>query len=355
MSERKKTALDDVVLLPASAFSKKVPRSAPRATAVVIVVPESGKIPVLDEALPASRGTKEHVVDRALLEAYIRKNPHCRQVDTDLVRPYFSAEGALALRPVDTIPTHITDDSPGMPFVERPDGDRSPLHYGQMKLFASEMKFLTTYTGACSGELTTVVYAGAAPGHHIPLLAKLFPSCQFLLYDPAAFCRALVQSSPPNVKVFHDTFFTEDVAAALASEYEGKPFVFISDIRTGKEETYVREDMERQKAWVHILNPMASMVKFRLPWQSGKTRYLDGEILLPVYAPLTSTECRLITTQGLIVAPDRVYDNQTYERACAYHNTVGRVHAYAHDVAVEGLDHCHDCAAFGTILCRIMS
>jgi hypothetical protein len=329
------------------------PEPRPQPQLPITILLPSGNIPIIDEPLPVTPSsstrdgaTKAHSVPRALLEEFVLSNPHCRQVDTDLVRSHFAGADAFDLRPLSELPTVIAPSSPVIPFVERPDKDRSPLHYGQIKLFLSELDLLTTYTAACDGAELTVVYAGAAPGHHISFLAGCFPSCRFLLYDPAPFCKALAEAPPSNVTVNHGAFFTLEVAAALAETHDPGSLVFVSDIRTGLEEAYVDEDMARQKAWVRALRPLVSMVKFRLPWQPGTTEYLDGEIRLPAYAPLTSTECRLVTTQGLALLPDRAYDNQAYERACAYHNTVGRVRAYAHDVELEGLDHCHDCSTF---------
>lgn len=327
----------------------------------VILSPDSGRLPVTDEPLPVEPLANltdrpdggmvaAHEVPRRVLEDFIRRNPHCAQVATDLVRPYFGPKD-FADRPLETLPTVMTPESPTMPFVDRPDEDRSTLHDGQLKLWMSEMVYLMKYTGACSGTKTIVVYAGAAPGHHIPSLATSLPACQFLLYDPAPFCRALCGPNvPANVTVHHKTFFTEDIAAELAKQYEGVPLVFISDIRTGKEEEYVETDMVRQKEWVRILRPLASMLKFRLPWQAGKTPYLDGEIFLPVFGPLTSTECRLVTTQGLLDQPEKEYDNKTYEETCAYHNTVGRVRTYAHEVQAPGLDKCHDCSMLVSVV-----
>ena len=57
------------------------------------------------------------------------------------------------------------------------------IHWGQRKLFISELMFLTRY-----GDLAqNIVYAGAACGTHIPYLAYLFPNHNFTLIDPCQF------------------------------------------------------------------------------------------------------------------------------------------------------------------------
>lgn len=77
--------------------------------------------------------------------------------------------------------------------------------------------------------------------------------------------------------------------------------LFSSDIRSAETqtmreeetETHIRDDMESQKRWVEILKPRLSMLKFRLSWKPGKTTYLAGDIHLPVWGPITTTESRL--------------------------------------------------------------
>ena len=46
-------------------------------------------------------------------------------------------------------------------------------HWGQRKLLLSEVEFFTTFFDPLASAL--VIYAGAAPGHHIPLLSEMFP------------------------------------------------------------------------------------------------------------------------------------------------------------------------------------
>ena len=53
-------------------------------------------------------------------------------------------------------------------------------HNGQLKLFLSELQFLTHY----SQGKTLVIYAGAAPSNKIPMLSALFPDVHFVLVDP---------------------------------------------------------------------------------------------------------------------------------------------------------------------------
>ena len=281
------------------------------------------------------------------MQKYIRDaGPHCRQAGTALARPHFAD---AELRPLAELPTYLCADSPQMSYAERPDNERSGLHWGQMKLFLSELRFLMD----CRRPDMTIIYAGAAPGHHVPYLASLFPSFSFRLYDPSPFCDLLskvmdsldsLDSNPLKKIQVHGRFFDDALALELQTELGALNTAFVCDIRTGKSEECVQADMAMQAGWVRRLRPARALLKFRLPWQPGVTPYLAGDILLPVYAPLTSTEARLVVEQGLDGPATKDYVNEEYERQCAHHNVVGRARAYAHDVAASGLDHCHDCA-----------
>lgn len=76
----------------------------------------------------------------------------------------------------------------------------------------------------------------------------------------------------------------------LAASYQGQDVLFVSDVRTAdpsalneeEVEEAVQEDMRLQMKWVLQMRPSRSMLKFRLPWGSGTTKYLDGDIHLPV-------------------------------------------------------------------------
>lgn len=217
----------------------------------------------------------------------------------------------------------------------------------------SEVEFLTMF----NGKGRVVVYAGAAPGSHIPYLARMFPDLRFILVDPADF--AIKSSDRIDVRqAFFDNKMIDDLLQS-SKEGGGIEYLFISDIRTANPkvmkneevEACVARDMEWQMEWVQRLKPVASVLKFRLPWGEGKSVYLDGDIYLPVWGPQTTTECRLIVTDNNKV---RTYDNREYEEQMFHFNTVSRVEYYQHEVKYPGLDHCYDCASELVILKRYL-
>lgn len=224
-----------------------------------------------------------------------------------------------------------------LPYRERKASCRLSLHSGQRKLLLVEAEFLTNY-----GHLAkTVVYAGAAPGIHSRLLAKMFPDHHFHLYDPRPFSKRL--ESVPNITL-HQEYFDDNVAI----RYSKIPILFMCDIRSGDSsdndfEDHIVQNMQSQMRWVELAHPVMSLLKFRLPFTPGTTKYLDGEILLQPWAPLYSTECRLVTDG----TKTRDYDNTTHEQQMYRHNIAGRLQTYPPNgvTGVPGVDRCYDCTA----------
>ncbi len=295
------------------------------------------------------------------------QNPHAAQLCTNAVKPCFSLVSDLTLRALDTLPKTISADSPRMEYSERPIEERSTLHWGQRKLTIMEYGFLGDVLSQSTGadEKALVVYAGAAPGRHIPDLAAHFPGVPFHLFDPAAFDPLVLDpqlqlnagiTPLPHLEV-HQCFFDEawaDVFRKTVDDGAVKKLIFICDIRTADplEQTKadvqvdVQKDMERQQAWCLRMRPYASLLKFRLPWAEGVTNYLRGEIRIQPWAPTTSTETRLVVKRNDLDQQTE-YDNRAYEEALAFHNTIGRVRLYDHGIPsglIPGFDHCFDCA-----------
>jgi hypothetical protein len=228
---------------------------------------------------------------------------------------------------------------------------KSVVHWGQRKLLLSEIEFLTICTKEHGTDIDscTVVYAGAAPGTHINYLSNLFPKVRFVLVDPAPF----TAKSSSRIEIIQD-MFTDDLARHLS---KCNNIFFISDIRTADpnrdseegSEIKIKKDMSAQWNWHILLGSKRSMLKFRLPWDKEVSKYLDGDIYLPVWGPISTTECRLITSRHDPSAT-RIYDHELYEGQLFYHNTVMRPAKYNHYVRGEGIDRCYDCRAEVEIL-----
>lgn len=269
----------------------------------------------------------------------LRRSPHSLQVQEDDYREL------LDVRSVHRI---LRRDATRREYRRRADALKTVVHWGQRKLLLSEIEFLTR--NACTRG--RVIYAGAAPGTHIKFLVDLFPGLDWTLVDPNAF--KITSSDTVHVR---QEYFTSELARELGNTMDNQdndPVLFISDVRTDytdindvdKVDKMVADDMARQQEWVRILQPQLAMLKFRLPYASGKTEYLDGEIHLPVWGPPTTTETRLIT-DGLST---RVYDHTEYEEQMFFFNTVTRIQRYETPMVGHGLDESYDSAAEMAIL-----
>jgi hypothetical protein len=200
-------------------------------------------------------------------------------------------------------------------------------HIGQRKLFLTELYFLAEY-----GKLSdTILYVGSAPGNHIHILANLFPTHTFILYDNRDFSIPKKLIETKRVIIYKRYFEDKDV-----KEYKGKNVLFVSDIRNmeAKIEQNIIIDMNLQANWIKEMKPIKSLVKFRLPFgdqdycnQRLKLSsicdytYLNGKLLLQPWAPITSTEMRLIVDQN---PTEKVYDCIDIEDKLFYHNIIQR-------------------------------
>eukprot|EP00808_Paulinella_micropora_P012183 g54092.t1 len=223
------------------------------------------------------------------------------------------------------------------------------LHWGQRKLLICEIEFLTKFA---SPEFEwKVLYAGAAPGEHLLLLSELFPNCHFILVDPRP-----IFVLPSKSFTILKTYLNVDSLAknALLSNLKTSSdrLLFISDIRSidirttpdEQVENSVKEDMKLQMELHLALRPSKSILKFRLPYGQGRSKYLDGEVLLPVWGPQTTTESRLIP-HGVTT---KIWDHELYQNQMFYFNVTQRGRYYPHGVSFDdggGLDHCYDCTA----------
>lgn len=215
----------------------------------------------------------------------------------------------------------LDNDDPELEYQRRSQDQKTAIHWGQRKLLMTEVQFLTIY---CNVDNPIVVYAGAAPGHHIPIISRMFPSITWHLYDP----RKFVVKPTDKIKVHQQYFMGAD-----ALEWAGRDNVFfLSDIRTAdhisqeaeENERRIVEDLLMQQEWIRIMEPIQSQIKFRLPYIKGYNNeryleYMDGTIYLQAWAPVSSTETRLVPN-GLT----KTYDNKKYEDQMFYHNSIIR-------------------------------
>lgn len=227
------------------------------------------------------------------------------------------------------------------------------MHHGQRKLLMSEIEFLVDeYNSYKDHDNVVVVYVGAAPGTHINVLANLFPMFTFHLYDKTTYDSRLKMYE--NIRLFSE-YFTE----SHANTYSRMNVIFISDIRNldirkkintdGSDQDLVHEDMEKQKSWFKIINPLCGLLKFRLPWKDGTTIYLDGKLYYQVWGGRHTTESRLSPKQRELTCK---YDHREYEEKMHFFNRISRRQIYKNEIECYG--NCYDCFAEIYILSRFL-
>ena len=232
------------------------------------------------------------------------------------------------------------------------------VHWGQRKLLLSEIEFLTIYWDRHTYPNPVLVYAGSAPGNHIPFLSNMFPSVDFHLYDP----RPFKIKENKRISIFQEYFTNK-----IAESYNNRDDVFfISDIRKKSPKdnleeiakklkiTYkyaldnsdtdqniiyemeryysedIYDDMLMQQEWVLKMEPAFSLLKFKIPYpdknQEKMYKYLKGHLLIQVWPRNKSSELRLVSF------PDKktkkfekgLWSDIEYEKLAFYHNVVVR-------------------------------
>jgi hypothetical protein len=220
----------------------------------------------------------------------------------------------------------LYDDTVGMEYQPHQSGILLGAHHGQEKLYAVEKLALFKWS-----DVRNVVYAGAAPGHHLPKLVKQFPAVMFYLVDPAFEVKQeSLLLKMRNIRIFKQMF--TDALAKQFVEQLGNDFVFWSDIRSDKsdrpdfvsnsEDRFVVEDMTDQMRWHRILG-VRSMLKFRAPWQGYPQGYpyLDGVLVAQPWARASSCELRLFCDPDCGV---RNYGWRSIEQKMYCHNMFSR-------------------------------
>ena len=196
------------------------------------------------------------------------------------------------------------------------------IHFGQLKLLLSEIDFLSQLPN----EPILVLYAGAGPGDHVPLLSQMFENFYFMLVDPVFSGKERIRIiiHPSDRIILRATLFDDKII----DEFKNIPNkVLISDIRSvpAGESDYEKEfeknvifDMKLQAEFFEKLYRPFSLLKFRLPYTEKKTEYLDGDLYFQAFPKETSTEMRLIPHRD---GRKKTYDNIEVEEKMFYFNT----------------------------------
>jgi hypothetical protein len=204
----------------------------------------------------------------------------------------------------------------------------------------------------CADKTYHILYAGSACGTHLLLLIKMFPHFKYTLIDPAEFDTRLFKYHQVTII---NAYFTSAMAKTFKQKHAGNNLIFISDIRTEPSEEAIMRNMSDQEGWVRILRPQHSLLKFRLPWLTKKTKntlqsYLDGKVYKQIWQPKGSTETRLWVKhprKKKAQFPSKQYSCFEYEDKLFFHNMITRSQYFKYNDKYPWyklhMDHCFDC------------
>lgn len=254
--------------------------------------------------------------------------------------------------------TFFTADDIQIPYTRSTGRVKTIAKWGQLKLGLELLQTIVTFWDPAEAPDLTVVYAGAATGQNIGLMARMFPMITWHLYDTGNFdMKALTLD---NVIIYRKYFTDETMEEWRIKVLDGMKIFFISDIRTvGVEhikkmtnemyEQKIREEMDMQQEWVEVINPYRASLKLRLPYynqevpSSRTMEYLAGIIIKQSFAGPTSSETRLIPMRNEEGNYHRVvYDNSDYENKMYYYNVVLREHGRYFNPITKGEDYDDD-------------
>ena len=223
----------------------------------------------------------------------------------------------------------LKENDPEEPYRRRKDEEKISISWGQRKLLMTLISFLAKHL---HHENPVIVYAGAAPGVNIGIVAQMFPGIIFHLYDPSFF---KLKTDLKKGIIIYRKKFTDNVAKYWAKQQEKHGNIyFISDIRTAdyttakdlqQNEENIMDDMDLQENWVNIIKPCKSFLKFRLPYAIPnipiEIEYFDGIVYKQCYSPQTSTETRLVVDHD---QKYKIYSCEKYQSQMFHHNIVIR-------------------------------
>ena len=160
---------------------------------------------------------------------------------------------------------------PRMEWVNNTKNNYTNCHWGQRKLFFSELEFFSMCAKHTDLSNCCVLYVGAASGTHTNLLIEMFPEMNWILYDPNKFD---IRKDYPNVDIHtkKDGFFTDDkIKDVLNNKLLGsRKLLFICDMRLESTEEQIYKEMITQQRWIIKLGAFMYILKMRVPYDHLK-------------------------------------------------------------------------------------
>lgn len=193
--------------------------------------------------------------------------------------------------------------------------------------------------------------------------------------------RDFINTSNYKFYIIQD-FFTHDMSEFFRNVLKNERFAYTSDIRTRDEDIIdyaVFWNLAQQFIWTVNMNPLHYKLKFRVPFKGvintstikeymkkdldiyknkynidqiddynkGILTYLSGDIYIQPWAPMTSTETRLVGTRKDLKKPLVKYSEDEYTSKFVFYNNILRqfvLHKNKYFDKERDICYCGDCA-----------
>lgn len=165
-----------------------------------------------------------------------------------------------------------------------------------------------------------------APASELVVLIKLFPSVNFYLFkDPfnnEKFDGRIYKPNASRPGISNVFVYNRDINDNDINKFHKyEKLTVICNIRHGSVarpgQLSMCKIIDYQKNIVQKINPMYSITKFCVPYNSGSTAYMDGVMFCPIYAKGNSTETFIITMPNFKIID---YDHDRYNNFMFSHN-----------------------------------
>ena len=225
---------------------------------------------------------------------------------------------------------------------------KTVVHWGQLKMLLITIIFFNIIIEP-DDEKVIIIYPGSARGDDILLLCKMYPNTIWYLIDPHKHHEQLYNH--PQIKEIIESYFTNELANKYYNLFKNRnhKLLFISDIRSNTDDESIISDQQQNIDWHTILQPDYSYLKFRCPYNIKKYEYYKGTIFIQPYAPISSTETRLLLTKEIEKC---TYNCEKYQAKLFYFNRILRPSYYSKSLINNNMyfDHCYDCTYFAYII-----
>jgi hypothetical protein len=241
------------------------------------------------------------------------------------------------------------DQIPKFEFEPTMPKPKTVVHWGQLKMLLITIIFLIRQINPDDPEVH-IIYPGSARGDNILILCDMFPNTRWYLIDPLHFHPKL--KSHKQIIEIKNEYFTNEIAQYYYKKFKNRTYqlLFISDIRVSTDDKSIIENQQSNADWHQIIKPNYSYFKFRCPYEGEIIYpYYDGQIFIQPYAPVGSTESRILLETNLV---KKDYNRNEYVGKFVYFNRILRPGYYTKKIIPKDryFDNCYDCTYFSYLI-----